>query len=187
MKINETEIPDLLIIEPKVFADDRGYFYESYNKKIWEQHNIFFDFVQDNQSLSSYGTVRGLHYQLSPFAQTKLVRVLSGKILDVAVDIRENSPAFGKSFSVELSAENKKQLLVPRGFAHGFSVLSEKATVFYKCDNFYNREMERGINFNDPQLEIDWRIQKEHTILSAKDLANPGFKDAEMNFIYGKI
>ncbi|MGZ8539710.1 MAG: dTDP-4-dehydrorhamnose 3,5-epimerase, partial [Chitinophagaceae bacterium] len=153
-----TKIPGLRVFEPKVFADSRGYFFESYNANIFRQEGIDIVFVQDNQSSSAYGVIRGLHYQLNPNAQTKLVRVLSGSILDVAVDMRKGSPTFGKSFTVELSAENKKQLFVPKGFAHGFSVLSEKAEVLYKCDGFYNKESEGGIRFDDPSLNIDWKI-----------------------------
>src|SRR6185436_19700472 len=144
-----TELPGLLVFEPKVFEDSRGYFFESYNENIFQQQGIQCRFVQDNQSSSSYGVIRGLHYQLNPHAQTKLVRVLEGSILDVVVDIRKGSPSFGQVFVVELSAENKKQLLIPKGFAHGFSVLSETAIVFYKCDAFYQRESEKGIRFDD--------------------------------------
>jgi dTDP-4-dehydrorhamnose 3,5-epimerase len=139
MPFQKTEFSGLLIFEPTVFGDNRGYFFESYNEKTFLKENIDLRFIQDNQSSSSYGVIRGLHYQLNPHAQTKLVRVLSGTILDVAVDIRENSPTFSKAFSIELSADNKKQLLIPPGFAHGFSVLSERAEVFYKCDSFYNK------------------------------------------------
>ncbi|HZH00201.1 MAG TPA: dTDP-4-dehydrorhamnose 3,5-epimerase, partial [Flavisolibacter sp.] len=141
-------------------------------------------FVQDNQSLSSYGVIRGLHYQAEPFAQAKLVRVLEGVILDVAVDIRKNSPTYGKSFSIELSAENKKQLFIPHGFAHGFSVLSENATVLYKCDQFYNKESEKGIRFDDPVLNIDWKMDAANAIVSEKDLILPLFKDCDTNFEY---
>ena len=181
MKIIETGISDLVIIEPKVFEDSRGYFYESYNQDTFKKAGIDLCFIQDNQSLSSYGVVRGLHYQLNPYAQTKLVRVLQGTILDVAVDIRKESPTFGKSFSIELSAENKKQLLVPKGFAHGFSVLSETAVVFYKCDCLYNKDSERGINLFDPQLNINWKVSKDKTIVSDKDNIAPMFNQAEMN------
>jgi len=182
MDVVKTDIPDLLIINPKVFGDSRGYFFESYNEQKFIEKGINYQFVQDNESLSSYGTIRGLHYQLAPFAQTKLVRVITGRIYDVAVDIRENSPTFGKWMGVELSEDNKKQLLVPKGFAHGFSVLSEKATVFYKCDNFYNPDSERGIYYNDPKLNIDWKIESTQAIISAKDKMNPEFDQAEMNF-----
>ena len=180
MNITETGIKDLLIIEPKIFDDPRGYFFESYNQNKFKEFQLNFDFIQDNQSKSSYGVVRGLHYQLEPYAQTKLIRVLQGKILDVAVDIRKGSPTYGKHFPIELSEDNKKQLLVPKGFAHGFSVLSEKAVVLYKCDNIYKPEAERGILYNDPDLIIDWKIND--AIISKKDQYNPLLKDAENNF-----
>ena len=179
MKIISTEFNNLYIVEPKVFDDQRGYFFESYNRSVFEQNGLFFDFVQDNQSRSQYEVIRGLHYQIEPFAQAKLVRVLEGKVLDVVVDLRQNSATFGKSFSIELDAENKKQLLVPRGFAHGFSVLSENATFFYKCDNFYNKDAERGIIFNEPFLNIDWKIPEDKQIFSSKDLKNKSFKEAD--------
>ncbi len=182
MKITTTDIPDLLIIEPEVFEDERGYFYESYNKDRFKASGIDVLFVQDNQSKSSYGVIRGLHYQLAPYSQIKLIRVLEGKILDVAVDIRKNSQAFGKWFGIELSAENKKQLFIPRGFAHGFSVLSKTSVVFYKCDNFYNPQAERGIIYNAPQLNINWGIDINDVIVSSKDKLLPSFDKAEMNF-----
>ncbi|MFO8235836.1 MAG: dTDP-4-dehydrorhamnose 3,5-epimerase [Bacteroidales bacterium] len=182
MEILKTEIPDLYQIQPKVFEDNRGYFFESYNQKKFKEIQLYYTFVQDNESFSSYGTIRGLHYQLAPHAQTKLVRVISGKILDVAVDIRENSATFGKWVSTILSEKNKTQLLIPKGFAHGFSVLSEKAVVFYKCDDFYQPEYERGINLRDKKLNIDWQINPEEAIVSPKDKVLPEFKDAEMNF-----
>jgi dTDP-4-dehydrorhamnose 3,5-epimerase len=169
MKVIKTEISDLVIIEPIVFEDERGYFYESFNKTKFEKNNLFYNFVQDNQSKSSYGVIRGLHYQTEPYAQTKLVRVLDGKILDVVVDIRKNSPTFGMTYSIELSSENKKQLLVPKGFAHGFSVLSQTAVVFYKCDEFYNKTSENGIIYNDDYLSIDWKIPVQNQIISEKD------------------
>jgi dTDP-4-dehydrorhamnose 3,5-epimerase len=182
MEVIKTKIPDLLIIKPKVFEDSRGYFFESYNKRKLEEHNLKYDFVQDNESLSNYGTIRGLHYQLAPHAQTKLVRVITGKIYDVAVDIRKDSPTYGQWVGTELSEENKHQLLVPKGFAHGFSVLSGKAIVFYKCDSFYNPESERGINFRDKFLDIDWKINDKDAIISPKDKILPEMKEAEMNF-----
>lgn len=185
MKIIQTDFPDLLVIEPRVFEDNRGYFFESYNSIKYKEFGIDITFIQDNESKSSKGVIRGLHYQLSPFAQTKLIRVVSGRILDVAVDIRQNSPTFGKHFCIELSSENKRQLLVPKGFAHGFSVLSETATVFYKCDNYYNPEAERGLRYNDPQLGIDWKLDKEDEIVSSKDRVLPNLANAEINFIYG--
>ncbi|MGD2033420.1 MAG: dTDP-4-dehydrorhamnose 3,5-epimerase [Bacteroidales bacterium] len=182
MKLTETPIKDLIIIEPRVFEDNRGYFFESYNKSKLNKEGIRHNFVQDNESRSGYGTVRGLHYQMEPKAQTKLVRVLSGTILDIAVDIRKDSPSYGKWFGIELSGENKKQLLIPKGFAHGFSVLSEIATVFYKCDEFYAPEYDAGIIYNDPFLGIDWKIPGNKIILSEKDSKLPGFGDAKNNF-----
>ncbi|HBS86109.1 MAG: dTDP-4-dehydrorhamnose 3,5-epimerase [Bacteroidetes bacterium GWF2_38_335] len=182
MKLINTDIKDLFIIEPTVFEDERGYFYESYNLQVFNKHNLNFNFVQDNQSRSSFGVVRGLHFQLAPYAQTKLIRVLEGKIFDVAVDIRKNSPTFGKWAGVELSSENKKQLLVPKGFAHGFSVLSPSAVVFYKCDEFYNKESEGGIIYNDKSINVDWKLDPEKMILSAKDKILPGLDKAEINF-----
>lgn len=184
MQIHTLEIPDLLLIEPKVFGDERGYFFESFRQDVLKENGVNVNFFQDNQSKSSHGVIRGLHYQLAPFSQTKLIRVLSGEILDVAVDIRKNSPTFKKIFSIILSAENKKQLLVPQGFAHGFSVLSEHAEILYKCDNYYNPEAERGINYNDPTLQIDWKIDKEKAIISSKDKVQPFFEEAEMNFTF---
>jgi dTDP-4-dehydrorhamnose 3,5-epimerase len=177
-----TEIAGLLVFEPKVFEDSRGYFFEAYNEQIFHEAGINMKFVQDNQSKSSYGVIRGLHYQMNPFAQTKLVRVLDGKILDVAVDIRKNSPTYGKHFAIELSAENKKQLFIPAGFAHGFSVLSETAIVLYKCDAFYNKESEGGIIYNDPSLNIDWKIPAGKEIVSDKDKLSPSFAECKNNF-----
>lgn len=184
MPFFDTDIPGLKIFEPTVFNDDRGYFFESFNVNTWNAQGIETTFIQDNQSLSSYGVIRGLHYQLDPKAQTKLVRVLSGAILDVAVDIRKGSPYFGKVYSVELSAENKKQLYLPKGFAHGFSVLSEWAEVLYKCDTFYSKDSEAGIRFDDPQLNIDWMISADRMIISEKDKALPSLEDARNNFVY---
>jgi dTDP-4-dehydrorhamnose 3,5-epimerase len=177
-----TDIPGLFVFEPKVFEDSRGYFFESYNEKSFSEMGIETHFVQDNESSSLYGVIRGLHYQLNPFAQAKLIRVLEGKILDVVVDIRKGSPDFGKNFALELTAENKKQLYIPKGFAHGFSVLSEKAIVFYKCDRFYNKESEAGIRFNDPQLNIDWKIPVNKAIISEKDKKLPSLADCKINF-----
>ena len=179
-----TDIPGLLIFEPKVFADSRGYFFESYNEKIFELEGIAFRFVQDNQSSSSYGVIRGLHYQLNPHAQTKLVRVLSGTILDAAVDLRNGSPTYGRAFTIELSADNKKQLFVPKGFAHGFSVLSERAEVLYKCDGFYNKESEGGFRFDDPALNIDWQIPVDKAIISDKDRVLPNLEHVKTNFTF---
>jgi len=184
MQVTTTHIPDLKIIEPRVFEDSRGYFFESYNQATFQQNGISLGFVQDNQSSSSYGVIRGLHYQLPPHAQTKLVRVLHGTILDVVLDIRQGSPTFGQHYAIELSAENKKQLLVPRGFAHGFSVLSERAVVLYKCDGLYNRESDAGILYNDPSLGIDWKIPADKAIISDKDKALPLFKDSRNTFTY---
>ncbi len=183
MEIIKTKFPGLLIIKPKIFEDSRGYFFESYNKnKIEVLKDI--DFLQDNQSKSAEGTIRGLHYQLEPYVQSKLIRVLQGKILDVVVDIREKSPTYGQYFSLELSCSNKQQLFIPKGFAHGFSVLSETAIVYYKTDQYYNPESERGINFNDADLSIDWKINVEKVIVSSKDKVLPRFKESEKNFKY---
>jgi len=184
MPFHKTEFSGLLVFEPSVYEDNRGYFFESYNEQTFLKENIDLRFVQDNQSSSSYGVIRGLHYQLNPHAQTKLVRVLSGTVLDVAVDIRENSPTFAKAFSIELSADNKKQLLIPPGFAHGFSVLSERAEVFYKCDNFYNKESETGIRYDDPLLHINWRIPSEKIIVSEKDQQLPMLAKSKNNFLF---
>jgi dTDP-4-dehydrorhamnose 3,5-epimerase len=182
MPFTETDIPGLLVFEPTVFEDDRGYFFESYNETVFHRQGIYVQWVQDNQSSSLGGVIRGLHYQLPPHAQTKLVRVLKGKILDVAVDIRKGSPTFGKNFSIVLSGKNKKQLLIPKGFAHGFSVLSDKAEVMYKCDAFYNKESETGILYNDPELEIDWGMPGDIAVISEKDKHLPLFKDCLNTF-----
>lgn len=182
MPFTETGMQGLLIFEPRVFDDARGYFFESYNQQVFSEAGIRQPFVQDNQSRSSYGVIRGLHYQAPPFAQSKLVRVLAGRILDVAVDIRKNSPTFGKAFVVELSSDNKKQLFIPVGFAHGFSVLSESADVMYKCDQYYNRDSERGIYYADPALNIDWQIPALGHIVSDKDQHNPTFSDFTTEF-----
>jgi dTDP-4-dehydrorhamnose 3,5-epimerase len=184
MPFEKTDIPGLLVFEPKVFEDSRGYFFESYNEQTFRQEGIDIRWVQDNQSSSSYGVIRGLHYQLPPFAQSKLVRVLKGKILDVVVDIRKGSPTFGKVFAQKLSAKNKKQLFIPAGFAHGFSVLSEKAEVLYKCDNFYNKEAEAGIICNDPALAIDWKIPEAEAIISDKDKVLPLLADCKNSFVF---
>jgi dTDP-4-dehydrorhamnose 3,5-epimerase len=184
MGFQATDIPGLLVYEPRVFEDSRGYFFESYNENTFRAGGISLRFVQDNQSSSSYGVIRGLHYQLPPYAQSKLVRVLSGVILDVALDIRKGSPTFGSWFSVELSAENKKQLFIPAGFAHGFSVLSEKASVLYKCDAFYNKDSDAGIRYNDPALKIDWKIPAGQAIVSDKDQELPGLADCKNSFVF---
>lgn len=186
MRLVETNIPDLFIIEPKVFGDSRGYFLESYNQKVLSENGINVTFIQDNESKSNKNVLRGLHYQLAPYAQTKLIRVIDGYILDVVVDIRTGSPTFGKHFSIELSGENKNQLFIPKGFAHGFSVLSDSAIVNYKCDVFYQPDAERGILYNDPALKIDWKIDLETAIVSAKDKVNAVLSAAEMNFKYGE-
>lgn len=183
MPFTATPIRGLVIYEPMVFEDSRGFFFESFNEKIFAREGVTRPFVQDNQSRSAYGVIRGLHYQLAPYAQSKLVRVLSGKILDVAVDIRKGSPTYGRHFAVELSAENKKQLYIPHGFAHGFSVLSETADVLYKCDAFYNKESEGGIRYNDPILQIDWKIPAGKEVVSEKDIQNPLFVDCKNNFV----
>lgn len=182
MKHYTTDIPGLIILEPNILQDSRGYFFESYNKQTLKKAGLDLEFVQDNQSQSTYGVIRGLHYQLNPYAQAKLVRVLEGSILDVAVDVRKNSPTYGKSFSLELSAENKKQLFIPPGFAHGFSVLTPIATVLYKCDHFYNKESEAGIIYNDAQLSIDWMIPPDKQVISEKDQSLPSFADSKNNF-----
>lgn len=184
MKVTPTNIPDVIILEPTFFGDQRGYFIESYNQQKFPKEYRHINFVQDNESKSSKGVLRGLHYQLPPFAQAKLVRVIEGKVLDIAVDIRKGSPTFGKHVSMELSGENKKQLLVPRGFAHGFVVLSETAIFSYKCDNYYNIESERGIAFDDSTLNIDWLLNSENLILSDKDKVQPLFKETTDLFDY---
>ena len=182
MKLEKTFIQNLVVIEPTVFGDERGYFFESYSKTKFEGLGIDIDFVQDNQSFSKKGTLRGLHYQNPPFAQTKLVRVLEGEIIDVAVDLRKDSPTFGKAFGVLLSAEDKKQLLVPQGFAHGFSVISETASVMYKCDQFYNKESEGGIKYDDPSLNIDWGMDLKDAIVSDKDQILPFIDNCNSKF-----
>ena len=176
MKFSRVEIPDVIIIEPDVFTDERGYFFESFKQN---ELNKFLgydvNFCQDNESKSTYGVLRGLHYQEPPFAQAKLVRVIQGSVLDVAVDIRKESPTFGKYISVELNDQNKKQLFIPRGFAHGFVVLSETVIFTYKVDNYYNKESERGIAYNDPTVRINWIMQEEQLKLSLKDQNNKYF------------
>lgn len=182
MDIIKTNIKDLLVLKPKIFKDKRGYFSETYNKKLFEQNNLFYDFVQDNESKSTYGVIRGLHFQKGKYSQAKLVKVIQGKVLDIAVDLRKNSKTFGQYFSIELSATNKLQFLIPRGFAHGFSVLSKTATFSYKCDNFYNKDSEQGINIFDKKLNIDWKINRKSAIISEKDLALPYLKDSDFEF-----
>jgi len=182
MNLEETFIQDLVVLTPDVFEDSRGYFFEGYNKNKMSALGITIDFVQDNQSFSQKGTLRGLHYQNPPFAQTKLVRVLLGEIMDVAVDLRKNSPTYGQHFGIRLTADNKKQLLVPQGFVHGFSVLSETAVVLYKCDQFYNKASEGGIRFDDPTLNIDWGMDLKEAIVSEKDLILPDFATCNSQF-----
>jgi len=174
----KTELDGVLIFEPKVHKDDRGYFFESYSKRLFAEHDLHYDFVQDNQSKSSYGVLRGLHYQLGPHAQTKLVRVLQGKIWDVVVDVRRNSSKYKKWIGIELTEGDFKQILIPKGFAHGFVVLSDEAIIAYKCDTFYDKSSEGGIRFDDPELNIDWKIPHRDIIVSDKDLKNPYLKDA---------
>jgi dTDP-4-dehydrorhamnose 3,5-epimerase len=171
--IEPTGIEGLVVINPRVFADERGYFYESYNQNAFEQHGLRYQFVQDNQARSVRGVLRGLHYQTEPYAQAKLVRVIEGEVYDVAVDMRPQSATYGKWFGIILSATNKKQLMVPRGFAHGYLVLSDTAEFFYKCDNFYSKAHEGGIIYNDPHLDIDWQIPADQLIVSPKDQILP--------------
>lgn len=175
MDFSKTPIEGLLVLTPKVFTDNRGYFYESYNRRTLAEVGITAEFVQDNESFSAQNTLRGLHFQKPPFAQAKLVRVLEGTVWDVAVDLRRASPTFGQWFGVELSGENKKQFFIPRGFAHGFSVLSPTAKFAYKCDNYYNKASEGAVRFDDPELAIDWKIDLSKAVLSEKDLQNPVF------------
>lgn len=182
MNFIKTEIEGLYIVEPRVFEDERGYFFESYNQAEFEQAGLHYDFIQDNQSKSGYGVIRGVHFQKGEFSQAKLVRVLEGTVLDVAVDLRKNSPTFGRHLAVELSAENKRQLLIPRGFGHGFSVLSETAVFAYKCDNIYNKASEGGIRYDDPALGIDWKVDANKAILSEKDKVLPLMEEAEICF-----
>lgn len=186
MNIISTEIPDVKIIEPRIFADSRGYFFESFSKRVFDEEVKPVDFVQDNESKSSYGVLRGLHFQKPPYAQSKLVRVIRGRVLDVAVDIRKGSPTYGKWVSCELTGENHRQFFIPRGFAHGFSVLSDIAVFQYKCDNFYHPESEGSIIWNDPTLDIDWQLPSSDVSLSAKDSSNPLFSDFDSPFIYGE-
>lgn len=182
MKITETGFEGLYIIQPKVFSDSRGYFFESFKLETFLMAGIPFNPVQDNESRSVYGVIRGLHYQLDPFAQAKLIRVVVGKIYDVAVDLRKNSLTFGKWYGVELDSENKTQFFIPKGFAHGFSVLSDIAVIQYKCDNLYQPQYEKGISVKDPDLAIDWLIENIEPVISNKDQNQPRFRDAEMNF-----
>ena len=178
MKVIDTEIEGLVILEPQVFGDDRGYFFESFSLKRFEEKVSKTVFVQDNESKSKYGVLRGLHYQLPPYTQAKLVRVVKGRVLDVAVDIRKGSPTFGKHVAVELSEENKLQFFLPKGFAHGFAVLSEEAVFQYKCDEYYAPDHEGAIRYDDPELGIDWKLPVEDIILSEKDKKHPRLRDA---------
>lgn len=181
MKFSKTNIPDVILCEPTIFNDDRGYFFESFNQKTFEKHlgkSIYF--CQDNEAKSTKGVLRGLHYQLPPFAQSKLVRVISGKVLDIAVDIRKGSANFGQYVAVELSEENKRQLFVPAGFAHGYVVLSDEAVFSYKVDNHYHKASERGIIFNDPELQIDWKLPINELLISEKDKVQPAFNKADL-------
>jgi dTDP-4-dehydrorhamnose 3,5-epimerase len=184
MRITKTPLPGLLIIEPCVHKDPRGYFFETYQLQRYKEAGIDAHFIQDNESKSVRGVVRGLHYQLDPIAQAKLVRVIQGTVFDVAVDLRAGSPTFGEWFGIELDCASKKQLFVPRGFAHGFSVLSETAIFIYKCDNVYDRKSERAINAFDPKLAINWQLKESELIVSEKDRMAPSFGDAEMNFTF---
>lgn len=184
MDVIKTEIEGVVIIEPRLFTDARGYFFESFSEREFEEKVCRTRFVQDNESKSSYGVLRGLHFQKGAFAQSKLVRVISGRVLDVAVDIRRGSPTFGRHVAVELSGENHRQLFIPRGFAHGFSVLSPEVVFQYKCDNFYAPQSEGAIAWDDPELGIDWKIPVEKVILSPKDSAHPTLKEADELFDY---
>lgn len=186
MEVIETDIEGVVIIEPRIFKDERGYFYESFSQREFEEKVCRTVFVQDNQSKSSYGVLRGLHFQKPPYCQSKLVRCIKGAVLDVAVDIRKGSPTFGKYVAVELTEENHRQFFVPRGFAHGFAVLTEEAVFQYKCDNFYCKESEGSVAWNDPQLAIDWRIPADKVLLSEKDKLSKNIADAEFLFDYNE-
>ena len=182
MEVIKSDIEGVVIIEPRIFEDSRGYFFESFSEREFVEKVCNTHFVQDNESKSSYGVVRGLHFQLPPHAQSKLVRVAKGRILDVAVDIRRSSPTFGKYVAVELSSENHRQVFIPQGFAHGYSVLSEEAVVEYKCDNYYAPESEGAVAWNDADLAIDWQIPADKIILSAKDKAHPSLAECKTLF-----
>ena len=184
MKVHKTEFPGLMIIEPDLFQDSRGYFFESYNSLKFNNEGIDYSPLQDNESSSSKGVIRGLHYQDEPFAQAKLIRVIEGQIYDVALDLRKGSPTFGKWCGLIIDSEAKRQFMIPRGFAHGFSVLSERAIVLYKCDNYYSASHERGINAMDPALGIDWMTEKGQEIISPKDLKQPLLRDTSTSFIF---
>ena len=186
MEVIKTEIEGVVIIEPRIFKDDRGYFYESFSQREFEEKVCRTVFVQDNQSKSSYGVLRGLHFQKPPYCQSKLVRCIKGAVLDVAVDIRKGSPTFGKYVAVELTEDNHRQFFVPRGFAHGFAVLSKEAVFQYKCDNFYCKESEGSVAWNDPQLAIDWRIPADKVLLSDKDRLSKNIANADYLFDYNE-
>lgn len=186
MEIINTDIEGVLIIKPRIFTDARGYLFESYSKKVFDEAVRTVGFVQDNESSSSYGVIRGLHFQRPPFCQSKLVRCVRGKVLDVAVDIRKGSPTYGQHVAVELSEDNKLQIFIPRGFAHGFAVLSETAVFQYKCDNYYAPQAEGGISILDSSLGIDWRIDPAKAILSEKDTRHPLFADFDSPFDFNK-
>ena len=182
MEIIKTEIEGVVILEPRIFRDARGYFFESFSVREFEEKVARTTFVQDNESCSSYGVIRGLHFQKPPFTQAKLVRVIKGSVLDVAVDLRKGSPTYGKHVAVELTEDNHRQLFIPHGFAHGFAVLSDEVLFQYKCDNYYTPQSEGGILWNDPDLQIDWRIPADKVVLSEKDTRHPMFKDYISDF-----
>lgn len=182
MKMTRTDIEGLVVIEPRVFGDSRGYFFESFSQREFEKEVGQVRFVQDNESKSSYGVIRGLHFQKPPHTQSKLVRVVKGRVLDVAVDLRRDSKTYGKYFSIELTEDNHLQLFIPKGFAHGFAVLSDEAVFQYKCDEFYAPESEGAIAWNDPDIGVDWQIPEDKVILSEKDKKHPAFKDLDVLF-----
>lgn len=184
MKIESTDFPGLLILKPSVFEDERGFFYESWNEQTHKNEQLNYNWVQDNHARSQFGVIRGLHYQLNPNSQAKLVRATQGNVIDAVVDLRKGSPTYGQSFSIELSAENKLQLLVPRGFAHGYAVISKVADFQYKCDSFYSKVDEGGIHPLDPKFNIDWKIPQALVQLSEKDKAAPAFENCKNNFTY---
>ena len=186
MEVIKTDIEGVVIIEPRIFKDARGYFFESFSTKEFQEKVCQTTFVQDNESFSSYGVVRGLHFQKPPYTQSKLVRVIKGAVLDVAVDLRKGSPTYGKHVAVELTGENHRQLFIPKGFAHGFSVLSDEVLFQYKCDNFYAPQSEGGIAWNDPALQIYWRIPADKILLSEKDTKHPLLEDYNSDFVYSE-
>lgn len=186
MNIIKTDIEDVVIIEPKIFKDSRGYFFESFSQKEFNEKVTPIKFVQDNESMSSYGVMRGLHFQKPPHAQSKLVRCVKGRVLDVAVDIRKGSPTYGRHVAVELTEDNHRQLFIPKGFAHGFAVLSDVAVFQYKCDEFYHPEVDGGISITDDSLGIDWKIPTDKAILSEKDTKHPLLTEFDSPFIYEK-